>query len=122
VEDEERDLDVFDSYRIVTSVEPGGTWTAIALHPESGDRFGIDVSAANEHEARERLERWLAWQREHSQALAALQQAERAYHRAMTDAAFASSSEQAGGLGAELQAIDSARRALDDVRARQPNV
>lgn len=94
----------------------------MAVHPESGERFGIEVSATSENEARERLGRWLGWQREHSEALAALQQAERAYHRAMTDAAFPSSTDRAGGPNAELQTVDSARRALDDVRARRPSV
>jgi len=70
------------------------------------------------------LTRWLEWQYEHTQALEALQQAERAYHRSMADAAFAIArdSNAVDGSKASLEQVDAARKALDDVRGRRPNV
>lgn len=66
---------------------------------------------------------WLDWQREHASALAALQEAQRAYHRTIAGSAFASPTE--GPSPVEIQkeslaALEAARRHLDEVRARQP--
>ena len=68
-------------------------------------------------------EPWLEWQREHAAALEALQQAQRAYHRTIAGSAFASPTE--GPSPVELQkesldAVETARVRLDDVRARKP--
>jgi hypothetical protein len=68
-------------------------------------------------------ERWLEWQREHTAALEALQQAQRAYHRTIAGSAFASPTE--GPSPTELQkdaldAVEAARVRLDEVRNRRP--
>ena len=100
-----------------------GQWIARAVRADTGDPFGIECSGATEADARQRLERWLEWQREHAAALADLQQAERAYHRTIAGSAFASVSE--GPSAVEMQkeslaAVEAARVRLDDVRARKP--
>ena len=66
---------------------------------------------------------WLDWQLAHAGALAALQEAQRAYHRTIAGSAFASLTE--GPSPVEIQkeslaALEAARRHLDEVRARQP--
>lgn len=68
-------------------------------------------------------ERWLEWQREHTAALEALQQAQRAYHRTIAGSAFASPTE--GPSASELQtesldAVEAARIRLDGIRQRKP--
>jgi hypothetical protein len=91
---------------------------------------------------------WLEWQRDHAEALAALQEAQRAYHRTVVERALASrrpsavasqppaadgqqpaadgSSSNAGPVTAvvnvqqALDAVDAARVKLDAVRARKP--
>jgi hypothetical protein len=66
---------------------------------------------------------WLAWQREHTAALEALQQAQRAYHRTIAGSAFASPTEGPSAIELQkesLDAVEAARLRLDDVRARQP--
>ena len=63
------------------------------------------------------------WQREHSAALAELQEAQRSYHRTVATTAFQGSSEGQRGeelRRASLQALDAARIKLDEVRARKP--
>ena len=62
---------------------------------------------------------WLEWQRDHAEALAALQEAQRAYHRTVVGAAGLAEtgvSPQADSL----KAVDAARVKLDAVRARKP--
>jgi hypothetical protein len=100
-----------------------GQWIARAVREDTGDPFGIECSGATEADARARLTRWLEWQREHTAALADLQQAERAYHRTIAGSAFASVSE--GPSAVEMQkeslaAVEAARVRLDEVRARKP--
>lgn len=68
--------------------------------------------------------RWQEWQREHTAALEALQQAQRAYHRTIAGSAFASATE--GPSAAEIQkesldAVEAARVRLDEIRARRPD-
>lgn len=106
------------------TTEQGGRNVAHAVRVDTGDRFGIDVTGGSEPEALDKLTRWLEWQHEHTQALEALQQAERAYHRSMADAAFAIArdSNAVDGSKASLEQVDTARKALDDVRGRRPNV
>jgi hypothetical protein len=79
-------------------------------------------------------EAWTDWQREHASALAALQDAQRAYHRAAVATSVGSqqsaggSQQSAGGsrqpaVGSReeaLEALDAARVKLDEVRARMP--
>ena len=110
------------AYRLVAT-ERNGQWTTHAVRTDSGERFGIEATAPSEPEAANRLTRWLEWQFEHTQALGALQQAERAYHRAMADAAFSVSADSvASGSRTSLELVDAARMQLDDVRAQRPNV
>jgi hypothetical protein len=66
---------------------------------------------------------WLAWQREHAEALAALQEAQRAYHRTIAGSAFASPIEGPSPVEMQkesLETLEAARQHLDDVRGRQP--
>jgi len=71
-------------------------------------------------------ERWLAWQREHTAALEALQEAQRAYHRAAVGnqqlAVGSPPSREAlrRDRSVYLEALDAARIRLDQVRARKP--
>jgi hypothetical protein len=63
------------------------------------------------------------WQREHAAALAELQEAQRAYHRAVAATAFQGTAEEPSAeemRRASLEALDAARIKLDDVRARRP--
>jgi hypothetical protein len=72
---------------------------------------------------KEKSAAWLAWQREHTAALEALQQAQRAYHRTIAGSAFASPTEGPSAIELQkesLDAVEAARLRLDDVRARQP--
>ena len=69
-------------------------------------------------------EPWQAWQREHTAALEALQQAQRAYHRTIAGSAFASATE--GPSATEIQkesldVVEAARVRLDEIRARRPD-
>ena len=96
--------------------------TAHAVRADSGERYGIEVSAPTESEATLRLTRWLQWQREHTRALETLQDAERAYHRAVAGAAFSGAEAQVAETKPSRAATDAARNDLDDVRARRPNV
>jgi hypothetical protein len=110
------------SYRIETS-EREGQWIARARNEENRDPFGIECAAPTQAEAVERLTRWLDWQREHSAALEALQQAERAYHRTIAGSAFASPTEGPGPIELQkesLDALEAARVHLDDIRGRKP--
>lgn len=69
---------------------------------------------------------WLEWQREHEEALAALQAAQHAYHRTVANGAFAgatagpSIAENAEMQRDSLEALETARVRLDEVRARRP--
>ena len=66
---------------------------------------------------------WAGWQREHAEALTALQEAQRAYHRTIAGSAFASPTEGPSPIEMQKEALDvveTARRHLDEVRARQP--
>jgi hypothetical protein len=103
--------------------ERGGQWVARAFRADNGDPFGIECAAPTRDDAIRRLERWLAWQREHAAALEALQQAERAYHRTIAGSAFANPTE--GPTSIELQkesleAVEAARVRLDEIRAKKP--
>ena len=109
-------------YRIVT-VERDGQWIAHAERVDGGDRFGIECGGASEGDASDRLERWLAWQSEHTVALEALQSAEHAYHRTIAGRAFANATE--GPTAIEMQKeslaeLEASRVRLDEVRARRP--
>jgi hypothetical protein len=109
-------------YRLVATLRDG-VWTAQAVRQPSGDRFGIDCAGPTEEAATHRLAKWLTWQDEHSRALAALQSAERAYHRALAEGAFGSVTHESAADDLRRQSlaeIEAARGHLDDVRARRP--
>ena len=109
---------------IVQATERDGPWMARAARGDNGDPFGIECAGASEAEAIARLTGWLEWQHEHTAALEALQQAERAYHRTIAGSAFASPTE--GPTAIELQkesldAVEAMRVRLDDIRIRRPD-
>jgi hypothetical protein len=115
-------IQIGDSTYTLVSTRRGDQWTAHAVRAENGDRYGIEVTAASESDATSRLTRWLEWQHEHTAALDVLQQAEKAYHRAVGNAAFSSADTQVAEARPARIVMDEARHALDDVRARRPNV
>jgi hypothetical protein len=99
------------------------TWVAWAERVADGARFGVECEAANEAEAAARLTAWLDWQAEHAAALAALQQAERGYHRTIAGSAFASAAEGPSTIEMQtegLKTVEAARLRLDEIRARKP--
>jgi hypothetical protein len=107
----------------ILCAERDGQWVAHAVREDTGDPFGIECAGDTEQEAIERLTRWLNWQKDHAAALDALQQAERAYHRAVSGSAFTSPTE--GPTAIEIQrdalaAVETARIRLDNIRARKP--
>jgi len=110
------------AYRIRVIPHEAG-WIASAERADSDVRFGVECTGATESEATDRLLSWLDWQHEHSTALAALQQAERAYHRTLAGAAFAAPGEEPSVFELQsesLEALEAARVRLDEVRARKP--
>jgi hypothetical protein len=109
-------------YRIV-AIERDGTWHAHAEEVAVGTRFGAEYTAPSETEAIERVARWIDWQYEHAAALAALQSAERAYHRTIAGSAFVSPVEGPSALELQkesLQEVEAARVRLDEIRAGKP--
>jgi hypothetical protein len=109
------------SYRIF-AVERDQQWIARAEREDTGRPFGIELAGPTESAAILRLTRWLEWQREHTEALAALQAAERLYHRAAAGA-FANQADDAAvhaGKRESLDALDAARVTLDAIRLRKP--
>jgi uncharacterized protein (DUF1684 family) len=110
------------TYRLVT-VESDGQFTACAVRIDTNERFGIETVAAHPEDAQHRLAEWLQWQHEHTQALEALQQAERTYHRAIAGAAFATPEDDSTAAARlSLDSVNAARAQLDEVRARRPTV
>jgi hypothetical protein len=104
-------------------IERQGKWCAEARQAPSGMRMGPTATAATAEEAVAQLQRWLAWQREHQEALTALQTAQQAYHRAIAGSAFSSGLAEATELQHEaLQKIEEARLRLEDVRQAQPEI
>jgi hypothetical protein len=65
---------------------------------------------------------WADWQRDHAAALAALQEAQRAYHRVAVASQSAVDSRQSAvdSRAGALEALEAARMRLDEVRARMP--
>jgi hypothetical protein len=68
------------------------------------------------------VDAWSEWQRDHAAALAALQEAQRAYHRAAVGSGQSAPGSQQSAVErrSSLEAVDAARTRLDDVRARRP--
>ena len=107
----------------IETVERDGQWIARARREETGDVFGIECAGQTESDAVGRLTQWLDWQAEHTAALEALQQAQRAYHRTIAGSAFASAAEGPSPIELQkesLDAVEAARVPLDEVRARKP--
>ena len=110
------------TYRILSAMR-NGQWTARAEREDNGDPLGIECAGETEDDAIARLTRWLDWQAEHGAALAALQHAERAYHRTIAGSAFASANEGPSPIEMQkesLAAVEAARLHLDEVRTRKP--
>ena len=110
-------------YRLV-AVERNGQWLAHAEDADTGRAFGVACAGPTDDAAVDRLSRWLEWQAEHAAALEALQIAERAYHRTIAGGAFENSTGDlaAAELQAEaLDAVDSARIRLDEIRTGRPD-
>ncbi len=110
---------------IVQALERDGHWLAQAAREENGDPFGPACAGATEAEAVARLTRWLEWQGEHTAALEALQQAERAYHRTIAGSAFASPTDGPTAIEVQkesLDAVEAARIRLDEIRTSRPEV
>jgi len=110
-------------YRLQAAQRDDSQWIAHAERCDNGDRFGVECAGASEAEAMQRMQSWLEWQREHSDALESLQTAERAYHRTIAGSAFASPTE--GPSPNEMQkesldAVEAARTRLDEIRSRRP--
>lgn len=109
-------------YRLVAD-QRAGQWFARAEHPDTRNRFGVECCGTTERDAIDRLERWLEWQSEHTAALEALRQAERAYQRTVAGGALASAAEGAPAIEMQkesLEQVEAARIRLDEVRARKP--
>jgi hypothetical protein len=106
---------------VIRTLERDGQWIAYAERTDSGDRFGIECTAPSREAAVARLKRWLEWQAEHADALNALQQAERAYHRTIAGSAFATPTEGLEMQKESLAAVEAARVRLDEIRARKPD-
>jgi len=71
-----------------------------------------------------RDEAFNAWQREHAEALAELQEAQRLYHRTVATTAFQGAADEPTAeemRRAALETLDAARVKLDEVRDRRPS-
>jgi hypothetical protein len=112
------------TYRVI-AVERAGRWVARAEARGTGRSYGIECFGASRTEAIERLTLWLEWQQAHAEALAALQAAERAYHRSVAHNAFASPAAASSTVElrkVSLDRVEAARVRLDDIRARRPEM
>jgi hypothetical protein len=110
------------AYRL-TAARRGAQFVASAVRADTGKSFGVECSGSSETEALSRLSDWLVWQSEHATALAALQQAEHDFHRAVAGSAFANPAEGPTPVEIQREALDrveAARRRLDEVRERKP--
>jgi hypothetical protein len=109
----------------IDATERDGAWTATARRAGTGERVGPGVKGATEREAIELASAWLEWQHEHVAALEALQDAERAYQRAVAGSSLAAGVD--GLLPIEVQKealsrLEDARLRLDEVRQRRPGI
>lgn len=109
-------------YRLISDDRNGRVVTH-AVRLDNGDRFGIEVTGSTAEDTQTTLARWLQWQFEHSEALAALQQAERVYHKAMAGAAFGAAPDAAADDSrVAVEAMNDARTKLDEIRLQRPNI
>jgi hypothetical protein len=119
----DRRLAIGDRTYRIGAEQRDGRWTARAGRDDTGDAFGVEATGESEEEAIDRLKRWLQWQHYHTEALDALQAAERAYHRAIAGSAFASPTEGPSAIELQKEALDAleaARTRLDTIRAQRP--
>src|SRR5262249_61890068 len=96
---------------------------APAEREDVGDLVGIECAGDPDAEAPPRLAHGLEWEAEQTDALEDVQRAERAYHRTIAGSVFASPSEGPSPFEMQkesLDAVESARVRLDEVRARRP--
>jgi hypothetical protein len=110
-------------YRIVTTGRDG-RFIARAERADTGERFGIECTGVSADAAADRLSRWLEWQHDHAAALEELQRAEGAYHRTIAGSAFVGPIEGPSAVEMQkesLEAVEEARRTLDEIRARRPD-
>ena len=118
-----RELSIGEKRYRIDAVERDGRWIARAVQVETGDPFGIECTGETKGAAIERLARWLDWQHEHAAALEELRRAESAYHRTIAGSAFASPMEGPSAIELQkesLDAVETARIRLDEIRARRP--
>jgi hypothetical protein len=116
-------ISIGDTKYRVAAEQRDGQWFAHAERADTGDRFGIECGGGSEAAAVDAVARWLEWQHEHTAALEALQDAERAYHRTIAGSAFVSSSEGPSAIELQkesLEHLEASRVRLDEVRARRP--
>jgi hypothetical protein len=109
-------------YRLLAA-KRNDQWVAHAERADTGAPFGVECSGPSEADALTRLGDWLSWQSEHATALAALQEAEHDYHRAVAGSAFANPTEGPTPFEIQREALDrveAARQRLDEVRGRRP--
>jgi hypothetical protein len=92
---------------------------ARAVLVPGGERFGPDCAGSTEDAAIDRLTGWLEWQHAHAEALRALQNAERNYHRVVAAGAFERphGRDQLAARREALAAVETARVRLDGLRA-----
>lgn len=111
------------AYRVRTS-QRTGQWTAYAVRADNGDRFGVDFAGETEALAVAAVTHWLTWQADHAGALAALQSAERSYHRSLAGNLFAVGAADESATRQvrrdALEQMDRAKARLDEIRARRP--
>ena len=119
----QKNLQLGDTTYTLNAIEREGAWIAEARKGPSGMRAGPPATASTAEDAIARLVRWLEWQRDHEDALVALQAAEQMYHRAIAGSAFASGVAEATEIQQEaLQRIEEARVRLEEIRQNQPDV
>ena len=119
----QKNLRLGEATYTLNAIEREGAWTAEARKGASGMRVGPPATASTAEDAIARLVRWLGWQRDHEDALAALQTAEQTYHRAIAGSGFASGLAEATEVQQEaLQRIEEARLRLEEIRQNQPEV
>ncbi len=117
-----KDVTVGGTVYRVEAREQNGRWTAVA-RDASRVPMGPSLTGRTEDDAVDRVSAWLEWQHEHSVALEALQEAERAYQRLIAGSAFVAGAEGPSAIEVQkegLSRLEEARLRLDEVRQRKP--
>lgn len=107
----------------VTAIRQDECWLAHAERSDRPGRYGPLFGGDTEAEATDRVVAWLGWQQEHEAALSRLQDAQRAYQRAVAGSAFATAGDGPTPDVAHdaLDEMEAARAALEEIRERQPS-